>query len=133
MQSGYAGRSGVVLSPLVNPEIARWLFAPAVAILAMGIATVPFANAPAVTALVVGMIAASASILSPITTYWISIGAGTRQGRNLGRQTAAASMGQTFGSAAGGLLFGFILVPNATFTLTATLVLAGLVVNLAGC
>ncbi|NKJ08178.1 MFS transporter [Rhizobium sp. SG741] len=47
-----------------------------------------------------------------------------RQGADLGWQTASASLGQAAGSAAGGLLFGVVLVPNASFTLTAIVVLA---------
>jgi predicted MFS family arabinose efflux permease len=46
---------------------------------------------------------ASAGILSPIVTYWVSLGAGETQGADLGRVTAAASLGQAIGSAAGGL------------------------------
>jgi hypothetical protein len=48
------------------------------------------------------------------------------QGTALGRQTAAASLGQAIGSAAAGLLFGATFLPNAVFTLTAIAVLASL-------
>ena len=39
----------------------------------------------------IGAVAASAGILSPILTYWISAKAGSAQGWELGEQTAAAA------------------------------------------
>ena len=55
--------------------------------------------------LVIGAVAASTGILSPILTYWISRKAGKAQEAQLGKQTAAASLGAAVGSAAGRLLF----------------------------
>ena len=120
----------VVFSPLVDPDVTRWLLTPSLAILAAGVVAVPFASSDAGTAVVVAMIAASAGILSPVVTYWISLSAGERQGADLGWQTASASLGQAAGSAAGGLLFGVAFIPNASFTLTAVVVLAGLVASI---
>lgn len=120
----------IVFSPLVKPETTRWFLTPALAVLAVGVAVVPFALATVPTAIAVAAIAASAGILSPIATYWISLSAGERQGAELGRQTAAASLGQAAGSAAGGLLFGVSFVPNAPFTLAALVVLGGFVASL---
>jgi predicted MFS family arabinose efflux permease len=114
----------IVFSPLVNPEATRWLLAPSLVILAAGLVLVPLATSNVTMALAVALVAASAGVLSPIATYWISLGAGELQGAALGRQTAAASLGQAVGSAAGGLLFGARFVPNAAFTLTAAMVLA---------
>ena len=68
-------------------------------------------------AAVIGAVAASAGILSPILTYWISSKAGRAQGAELGKQTAASSLGVTVGSAAGGLLFDVTWLPNASFLL----------------
>jgi len=116
----------IVFSPLVHPEATRWLLTPGLIILAAGLVLVPFATTTITMALAVALVAASAGVLSPIATYWISLGAGERQGTALGRQTAAASLGQAVGSAAGGLLFGAAFVPNAAFTLTAAMVLASL-------
>ena len=115
----------LVFSPIVKPDTTRWLVAPSLAILAIGLATVPFASEYILTTLTVALVAASAGVLSPIATYWISVGAGEAQGTALGWQTAAASLGQAVGSAAGGMLFDVTLVPNASFTLTAALVAAG--------
>ncbi len=120
----------IVFSPLVKPETTRWFLTPALAVLAVGLAGLPLATATVTTIIFVGMIAGSAGILSPIVTYWISLSAGERQGAELGRQTAAASLGQATGSAAGGLLFGVVFVPNAPFTLTAVVVLSGLVASI---
>ena len=119
----------VVFSPLVKPEATRWFLTPGLTILAAGLAAVPFATSNITMAVAVALVAASAGILSPIATYWISLGAGEMQGFALGRQTAAASLGQSVGSAAGGLLFGATFVPNASFTLTAAVVLASLVAS----
>lgn len=79
---------------------------------------------------VIGAVAASAGILSPILTYWISANAGSAQGRELGKQTAAASLGVTLGSVAGGLLFNIALLPGASFILTATIVALGFKLSL---
>ena len=78
---------------------------------------------------VVGAVAASAGILSPILTYWISSKAGSAQGWELGKQTAAASLGVTLGSAAGGLLFNVAGFPGASFILAAVLAALGLVLS----
>jgi DHA1 family multidrug resistance protein-like MFS transporter len=120
----------VVFSPLVKPDTTRWFLTPALAILGAGLAAVSFATTSIATAIAVALIAASAGILSPIVTYWISLGAGDRQGTELGRQTAAASLGQAVGSAGGGLLFGATFVPNASFTVTAAVVLASVVASI---
>ena len=73
--------------------------------LTAGLFLVPWASDFASMLVVIGAVAASAGILSPILTYWISAKAGSVQGWELGKQTAAASLGGTVGSAAGGLLF----------------------------
>jgi len=116
----------IVFSPLVNPASTRWLFTPGIVILTAGLVIVPLVTSSITMAIAVALVAASAGILSPIATYWISLGAGELQGTALGRQTAAASLGQAIGSAAAGLLFGTTFVPNAVFTLTAIAVLASL-------
>jgi hypothetical protein len=58
------------------------------------------------------------------------LGGGQTQGADLGRVTAAASLGQALGSAAGGLLFDVSVLPGAAFTVTAAVVLAGLTASL---
>jgi MFS family permease len=116
---------GLVFSPLVKPEATRWLLGPGLAILAAGLVAVSLANSYLTLILAVALIAASAGILSPIVTYWISLGADKSQGANLGLQTAAASLGQMLGSVAGGLLFDVPTLPGGSFTVPAALVMGG--------
>ena len=78
----------------------------------------------------IGAVAASAGILSPILTYWISIKAGKAQGAELGKQTAASSLGAAVGSAAGGLLFDVAPLPHASFVLVTVLTVLGVLLSL---
>ena len=120
----------IVFSPWVKPEWTRWLIAPALGVLAGGLFLVPRASSLAMMLVVIGAVAASAGILSPIFTYWISSKAGKAQGAKLGAQTSAASLGAAFGSAAGGLLFGLVWLPDASFLLAAALSMAGVALSL---
>lgn len=121
---------GVVFSPWVKPETTRWFIAPALAILAAGLFLVPRASDSTLMLAVIGTVAASAGILSPILTYWISSKAGKAQGVELGKQTAAASLGAAIGSAAGGLLFDFVPLPGASFLLMTVLTVLGILLSL---
>lgn len=112
-----------------KPDTTRWLIAPALAVLAAGLFLVPRASDFTLMLVVIGAVAASAGILSPILTYWISAKAGSAQGWELGKQTAAASLGVTLGSAGGGLLFNASL-PGASFVLTAALIALGFLLSL---
>ena len=120
----------IVFSPWFKPERTRLLIGPALATLAAGLLLVPQASDFGLLLGVIGAVAASAGILSPILTYWISSRAGSAQGWQLGKQTAAASLGVTAGSAAGGLLFNFAALPNASFVLTAGLAVFGFLLSL---
>jgi len=102
----------LVFSPWFKIEATRWLIAPALAVLAVGLFLVPWASNFTLMLVVIGAVAASAGILSPILTYWISAKAGSAQGWELGKQTAAASLGVTVGSVAGGLLFNVAALPD---------------------
>ncbi len=113
----------LVFSPLVRPEFTRWLIAPAFAILAAGLLAVPLAGNFTLTLVVIGTVAASAGILSPILTYWIASLVGHKSGADLGKQTSAASLGAAVGSAAGGLLYDVTWLPGAAFVLMAVLAL----------
>ena len=120
----------IIFSPWFKPDTTRWLMAPALAVLAVGLFLVPRASDFSLMLVVIGAVAASAGILSPILTYWISAKAGSAQGWQLGKQTAAASLGVTVGSAAGGLLFNAAVLPGASFVLTAGLTLLGFLLSL---
>ena len=120
----------VIFSPWVKPDTTRWLILPMLVVLAGGLFYVPRASDFATMLVVVGAVAASAGILSPILTYWISRKAGSAQGWQLGKQTAAASLGVTMGSAAGGLLFNVVGFPGASFILAAALTVLGFILSL---
>lgn len=120
----------IVFSPWFKPDATRWLIAPALAVLAAGLFLVPRASDFTLMLVVIGAVAASAGILSPMLTYWISAKAGSAQGWELGKQTAAASLGVTLGSAAGGLLFNVAAFPGASFVLTAGLTVLGFLLSL---
>jgi len=115
----------VVFSPLIKVNTTRWLIAPALLALVVGLFLVPLASGFWPMLAVIGGVAASAGVASPILTYWISVKAGTAQGWQFGKQTAAASLGVTIGSAAGGLLFNVDAIPGASFVLSAALVAVG--------
>ena len=120
----------IVFSPWVRPATTRWFIAPALAVLAAGLFLVPRASDFTLMLVVIGAVAASAGILSPILTYWVSSKAGKAQGVQLGKQTAAASLGAAVGSAAGGLLFDLAWLPNASFLLMTILTMIGIVLSL---
>jgi len=120
----------IIFSPWFKPDTTRWLIAPALSVLAAGLFLVPRASDFALMLVVIGAVAASAGILSPILTYWISAKAGSAQGWELGKQTAAASLGVTLGSAAGGLLFNTAALPGSSFVLTAGLTVLGFLLSL---
>ena len=120
----------IVFSTWVKPDTTRWFIAPALSVLAAGLLLVPWASDFTFMLVVIGAVAASAGILSPILTYWISARAASAQGWELGKQTATASLGITLGSAAGGLLFNVAALPGASFVLTALLAVLGFVLSL---
>jgi predicted MFS family arabinose efflux permease len=120
----------IVFSPWFKPDMTRWLIAPALAVLAAGLFLVPRAPDFALMLVVIGGVSASAGILSPILTYWISAMAGSAQGWELGKQTAAASLGVTLGSVVGGLLFNIDALRGASFVLIASLTALGFLLSL---
>ncbi len=120
----------IVFSPRFKPAATRWLIAPALIVLGAGLFLVPRATDFTLMLVVIGAVAASAGILSPILTYWISTQAGSAQGWQLGKQTAAASLGVTVGSAAAGLLSNVAAFPGASFVLAAGLATLGFLLSL---
>ena len=120
----------IVFSPWIAPATTRWLIAPAFGILAVGLFLVPYASNFTLMLVVIGAVAASAGILSPILTFWTSTKAGSAQGAAFGTQTAAASLGGTVGAAAGGLLFDVAFLPDASFVLMTALTVLGFLMSL---
>ena len=119
----------LVFSPLVKPTQTRWMITPALAVLAVTLFLVPRTSNFAMMLVVIGAVAASAGILLPIVTYWISTNAGNGQGAELGKQTAAASLGSAVGSAAGGVLFAMPFA-GASFLLTAVVTAGSMAIAL---
>ena len=119
----------IVFSPGVKPSTTRWLIAPAMAVLATGLLLLPRATNFSWMLAVIGAVAASAGVLTPILTYWISSKAGREQGAQLGKQTAAASLGAAVGSAAGGLLYDAAWLPGAPFLIMSILTGVGVVLS----
>lgn len=122
------GVQAAVFSPWLRAETTRWLMLPALLVLAGGLLLVPQASTFPEMLVVTGAVAASAGILSPILTYWISSATGSARGWQLGRQTAAASIGMTAGSVAGGWLFNISGRP-LSFAMTAGLALLGAAIS----
>jgi DHA1 family multidrug resistance protein-like MFS transporter len=116
-----------VFSPFIDPIVTRKFLSRALIALAIGLTFIPFVESYFMTVLAVGLIAGSAGVVSPIVTYWVSVGGGAMQGRALGRATAAASLGQAAGSATGGLLFDVSIAPNTPLLIAAGLVIATII------
>jgi MFS family permease len=119
----------LVFSPLVKPRQTRWLITPALAILAAALFMVPRASNLPLMLVVIAAVAASAGILLPIVTFWISTKAGNAQGADLGKQTAAASLGSAVGSAAGGVFFA-VPFAGASFVLMAAITAGSVAIGL---
>jgi len=120
----------LVFSPLIKPELTRWFIAPGLATLSIGLVIVSLVSTSVLMSIAVALVAASAGVLSPIATYWASLGIVTSEGARLGRMTAAASLGQALGSVAGGALFDLPVLPDASFVLAALLVLGTLLASI---
>lgn len=118
----------LVFSPLVRRVGFRFIIAPAFLAMAVGVGMLPAVTDTGWVMLLVGLFAAGSGILIPLLSYRVSLDAGTAQGAALGKQTAAASLGQGLGSAAAGGLYGLAIA--APFWLTAALLLAGAVVGM---
>ncbi|MCO6412265.1 MAG: MFS transporter [Thiogranum sp.] len=119
----------LVFSPLVRRVGFRFIIAPAFLAMAVGVGLLPSAANWNWLILLVGLFAAGSGILIPMLAYRVSLNAGFAQGEALGKQTAAAALGQGLGSVAAGWMYGLAI--EAPFWLTAVLLLAGAVVGMA--
>lgn len=117
----------VVFSRWVPQDSTRRLLVPALLLLAASFLLISGLVARAPLRAAVDLFAASAGVLTPILLFWISRTAGEAQGRQMGRQTAVASLGQTIGSVATGLFLASSLWSGLGFTIMAVvLIVAGL-------
>jgi MFS family permease len=117
----------VALAPLMQ-RVGSGLLAPAFVAMAVGVALLPYAASYPALLLGVGLVAAASGLLIPALAYRVSLEAGAAQGAALGKQTAAASLGQAVGSAAAGWLFAMLI--EAPFWATAGLLGLGAVAAL---
>ena len=108
-----------VFSPIVKPRSTRWFIAPALVVMAVALFLVPRTSEFTALIVIVAVVAASAGVVSPILTYWVSLESGHSKGAELGKQTAVTSLGQALGSFAGGWLFASTVIPAPSFVLTA--------------
>lgn len=113
-----------VLAPLLK-RVGSGLLASAFFVMGTGVALLPFATTYILLLIGVGLIAAAAGLLIPALAYMVSLAAETRQGAALGKQTAAASLGQAVGSVAAGWLFAALV--GYSFWVTAALLVFGAV------
>lgn len=121
---------GIVFSPKFKPASTRWFIAPALGVMAVSLLLVPFLREFPLLLATVATVAASAGILAPILTYWISLGNRKTKGAELGKQAAVVSLGQAIGSVAGGSLYAVAMLPAGPFVVTAVLLAAATLVGL---
>jgi len=93
------------LGPLIRRGGAERLLAPAFVAMALGLVLLPYGQDYRLLLLATALIAAASGLLIPALAYLVSLAAGAAQGAALGRETAAASLGQAIGAAAAGWLF----------------------------
>ena len=116
---------GVLFSFLIKHVPSGWLLGPGILAMIAGLILMPgTANYDGILLLVM-LISAGTSVVTPMLTYWASIGAGLAQGAALGKQTAAWSLGQALGSVTVGSLFG--IAPATPFWVAAALLFGGAV------
>jgi hypothetical protein len=120
----------LAFAPRFDPRTTRLFISPALALMAVAIFLLPRVSDFGLMLVAIGAVAAGAGLLSPILTYWISVSAGRGRGWELGRQSAAASLGATLGSAGGGVLFDWTALPDAPFALVAGLLAIGFMLSL---
>ena len=120
----------LVFSPWVRPAATRRALGPALAVLAAALFLAPRANGFALMLAATSAVAASAGVLAPILTYWTARGARAGRGLQIGRQTAAISLGGAVGAAMGGLLHDLAWPPHAPSVVIAALTAAAVVVGL---
>ncbi len=115
----------IVFSSLFQADATRCLIAPALLLMAIGIAAIPSTTDFSLLFVWVGLIAVGSGILLPVLTYWVSRRAADNQGADLGKQIAATNLGQALGTGLGGTLFTFSFIPGASFLVTAILLALG--------
>jgi predicted MFS family arabinose efflux permease len=128
-----AGAQALVFNRWVSVEWTARLIAPSLLVLGLALLLLPWTSSGGGLILATGAIAAAGGILLPVLAFWITLAAGPMQGRQLGRQTSVASLGQATGSALAGFLAGTsgslnggLLLTGAMLVMAAAWLLRGL-------
>lgn len=82
----------VLFSLLVKHVPSRWLLGPGIGAMIVGLVLVALTRDYGYVLMLVMLISAGASVVTPMITYWASIGGGLAQGAALGEQTAASGL-----------------------------------------
>ncbi|BAU49729.1 MFS transporter [Sulfurifustis variabilis] len=117
-----------VLGPLIRRGRAQALLAPAFLAMALGLGLLPYGQDYRLLLVATALIAAASGLLIPALVYLVSLAAGAAQGAALGRETAAASLGQAAGSAGAGWLFALLV--EAPYWVTAGLLVIAAILAL---
>lgn len=126
MHARHGGRTSSRVQPLGSVERTARLIAPSLVALGLGLVLLPWTGSGLGLVLATGAVAAAAGILLPVMAFWISLAAGTMQGRELGWQTSVASLGQAIAAALAGVL------ASTSGPLNGGILLTGLALMLAG-
>ena len=128
-----AAAQALVFNRWVKASSTSRFLAPSLLLLGMGLLLLPWAASGTALMLATGAIATAGGVLLPVLAFWITLAAGAMQGRELGRQSSFASLGQAVGSAVAGLLAatpaplnGGLLLTGALLAGTATWLLRSL-------
>lgn len=128
-----AAAQAFVFNRWVSVEWTARLIAPSLLVLGLALLLLPWTSSGAGLMFATGALAAAAGILLPVLAFWITLAAGPMQGRQLGRQTSVASLGQAIGSALAGFLAGTsgslnggLLLTGAVLVMAAAWLLRGL-------
>ena len=101
-----AAAQALVFNRWVSVEWTARLIAPGLLVLGLALLLLPWTSSGAGLMLATGALAAAGGILLPVLAFWITLAARPMQGRQRGRQTSIASLGQAGGSALAGFLAG---------------------------
>lgn len=113
-----AAAQALVFNRWVSVERTARLIVPSLLVLGLALLLLPWTSSGAGLMLATGALAAAGGILLPVLAFWITLAAGPMRGRQLGRQTSVASLGQATGSALAGFLAGTSGSPNGGLLLT---------------
>ena len=113
-------QGGLFFSPVLSRVSPRRVAASAFVLIALGFALLAPAGTLLAASLAVALVAAAGGYLLPALNFAASLGAPGGRGEALGALTAAGSLGQAVGSAAGGALYG-ALGSTALWTLAAAM------------